>query len=123
MTPAVITRIILYTKRIDEMVRFYETHFGYVARRAAGDRIVELVPPEDGLRLLLHPAAKSAREGQAAIKLVFDVADVRAFCERARENGLNFGTIHQASGYEFANAKDPSKNSISVSSRAFADLR
>ncbi|KIC41350.1 glyoxalase [Ruegeria sp. ANG-R] len=118
---APITRIILYTKRLDELVQFYETHFGFSAERRAGDRIVELVPETGGAHLLLHPAGKAAREGQAAVKLVFDVADVPAFCDRARENGLELGPIHQADGYQFANAKDPSKNSISISSRAFAD--
>ena len=29
------------------------------------------------------------------------------------------GAIHQANGYQFANAKDPDKNSVSISSRAF----
>ncbi len=117
--PAEITRIILYSKRMDEMVWFYETHFGFTAKRKAGDRVVELVPETGGAHLLLHPAGKAAREGQVAVKLVFDVADVPAFCVRARLNGLEFGPIHQADGYEFANAKDPSKNSISISSRAF----
>jgi predicted enzyme related to lactoylglutathione lyase len=118
MTDAAITRIILYTKRMEEMVRFYETHFGYSAHHAKGDRIIELVPRAKGLRLLLHPAGKAAREGQVAIKLVFDVPDVAVFCEAARQRGLDFGPIHKADGYQFANAKDPSKNSISVSSRA-----
>lgn len=55
------------------------------------------------------------------MKLVFDVEDVSAFCEAARVYGLEFGKIHKADGYEFANAKDPSKNSIQVSSRAFRE--
>ncbi|WP_377186257.1 VOC family protein [Ruegeria meonggei] len=90
-------------------------------RRAEADRIVELVPVSGGAHLLLHPAGKAAREGQAAVKLVFDVVDVAGFCDHARQQGLKFGPIHKVDGYVFANAKDPSKNSISVSSRAFAD--
>ncbi|WP_170416614.1 VOC family protein [Ruegeria atlantica] len=120
MTSPPVTRLILYVKDIDKMVRFYETHFGFSARQLEGDRIVELVPAEDGLRLLLHPASKAARQGQAAVKIVFDVADVAEFCRKAGRRGLKFGAIHQADGYSFANAKDPSGNSISVSSRAFA---
>jgi hypothetical protein len=53
---------------------------------------------------------------------MFDVEDVETFCATAKENGLNFGTIHRADGYVFANAKDPSGNSVQVSSRAFARL-
>lgn len=120
MTHPAATRLILYTKRLDAMVQFYETHFGYTATHRDGDRIIELVPVAGGLHLLLHPASKAAREGQAAVKIVFDVADVTAFCQAAGAQGLGFGPIHKADGYEFANAKDPSGNSISVSSRAFA---
>jgi hypothetical protein len=69
---------------------------------------------------MLHPAAKGQRAGgQTAVKLVFDVEDVEAFCARCAENGLRFGVIHKADGYVFANAKDPCQNAISVSSRAF----
>ncbi|AWI59819.1 hypothetical protein AB395_00004642 (plasmid) [Sinorhizobium fredii CCBAU 45436] len=65
---------------------------------------------------MLHPAAKGQRGGQSVIKLVFDVEDVEAFCPRSHENGLEFGPIHRADGFHFANAKDPCQNSISVSS-------
>jgi hypothetical protein len=52
------------------------------------------------------------------VKLVFQVKDVAAFVAEAGERGLKFGAIHEANGYSFANAKDPDKNSVSVSSRA-----
>lgn len=114
-------RIIIYTKKTDAMVDFYCRHFGYAARRRDGDRIVELIPHGQGAALMLHPAAKGQKEGQSLVKLVFDVADVDAFCHAARDNGLEFGTIHRADGYAFANTKDPSNNSVSVSSRASAE--
>ncbi|MEP2028983.1 MAG: hypothetical protein ABJI96_09800 [Paracoccaceae bacterium] len=72
------------------------------------------------MALLLHPASKGQNEGQSLVKLVFDVEDVPAFCKTAAANNLSFGAIHKAEGYVFANAKDPSNNSVSVSSRAFA---
>lgn len=115
-------RLVMYTKRIDDMVAFYAKHFGYSERRIEGDRIVELVPPGAGATLMLHPASKARKEGQTLVKLVFDVADVPGFCEAAKANGLIFGSIHQADGYCFANAKDPAKNSIQVSSRAFVQM-
>lgn len=118
--PAPLNRIIIYTRRIPEMVTFYGEHFGYVARQLPGDRIVELMPVAGGIAILLHPAAKSQKEGQVLIKLVFDVADVEGFCHAAAAKGLNFGPVYQADGYAFANTKDPSNNSVSVSSRAFA---
>ena len=102
------------------MVAFYVHHFGYTARQKEGDRIVELVPAHGGAAIMLHPAGQRQKMGQPLVKLVFDVRDVVAFCENAAQNGLIFSRPHQADGYVFANAKDPSGNSVQVSSRAFA---
>ena len=114
-------RIIVYTKRIPEMTAFYSGLFGFTAVQRSGDRLVELRPNSDGISILLHPAAKGQKEGQALVKLVFDVEDVPEFLRLASDKGLVFGPIHQADGYVFANAKDPSGNSVSVSGRAFMD--
>jgi len=114
-------RIILYTKHIDEMVTFYTVLFGYIRQDVPGDRIVELRPSTAGIPILLHPAARSQKQGQACVKLIFDVADVSAFCADAADAGFSFGTRHSADGYQFANCKDPSGNSVSVSSRAEGD--
>lgn len=100
------------------MADFYTKHFGFSVSRADNDRIVELSAHDSGIALLLHPAAAKQKEGQVLVKLVFDVKDVLGFCKTAKANGLDFGKIRKADGYEFANAKDPSKNSVQVSSRA-----
>ena len=115
--PPVLASLILYTRKTDEMAAFYGGHFGYTRHDLPGDRIVELRPPGDGVILLLHPAGKGARQGQAAVKLVFTVPDVPGFAAQAARNGLEFGPLHQADGYVFANAKDPSGNSVSISGR------
>lgn len=116
MSP-VLASLILYSKAVDDMAAFYCEHFDYTRRDEPGDRIVELRPKSQGTILLLHPAAKGARQGQAAVKLVFTVPDVAAFCEARAAAGLDFGPLHTADGYVFANAKDPSGNSVSVSGR------
>jgi len=116
-------RVLVYTRRIPEMMAFYTEHFGFEAVVAPGDRIVELRPQGAGASILLHPAAKGQREGQAAVKLVFDVENVAEFVRRTTRAGVAFGPIHEADGYRFANAKDPSGNSVSVSSRAFVRSR
>ncbi|MGJ8557189.1 MAG: VOC family protein [Sulfitobacter geojensis] len=115
-------RIIIYTKQLDAVADFYVTHFGFDLRRLDGDRIVELVSRGAGANILLHPMPEKRKEGQTLLKLVFDVKDVDDFCRQSKERGLEFGPIHRADGYSFANTKDPAKNSISVSSRAFAGL-
>jgi predicted enzyme related to lactoylglutathione lyase len=84
-----------------------------------GDRITELVPPDGGARLMLHKAGKAQKTGQSTVKLVFNVEKVEDFCTSAKAEGLSFGPVHQADGYEFANAKDPDGNSIQVTSRPF----
>jgi predicted enzyme related to lactoylglutathione lyase len=116
----VINRIVIYTKKLSEMVDFYARHFNYELHQQDGDRIVELRPRSTGLVLMLHAAAKGQKEGQSLVKLVFDVEDVEAFCNAAKSSGLELGPIHHADGYVFANGRDPSGNPISVSSRAYA---
>ncbi len=115
------SRILIYTRNIKAMADFYVRHFSYVAVPDADGRIIELRPGTMGGGIMLHQAAKSVKLGQAAVKLVFDVADVAGFVAAAR--GLKLGTLHTADGYQFANAKDPDGNSISVSSRAFRKTR
>ncbi|MBP2487449.1 putative enzyme related to lactoylglutathione lyase [Rhizobium leguminosarum] len=114
-----LNRLVIYTRNVEETARFYEKHFGFKATSLPGDRTIELVAQDGGANIMLHRAAKGQRSGQSIVKLVFDVEDVEAFCRRCAENGLEFGAIHKADGYLFANAKDPCQNSISVSSRAF----
>ena len=109
--------LLIYTPKIDETAAFYSDHFGYSVRRSPGDRIVKLVPHGPGATILLHAASKGQRAGQTQVKLVFTVADVAAFCAEAAERGLASGPIHAADGYAFANLKDPSGNSVQVSSR------
>lgn len=113
-------RVIIYTKRLNEIAEFYCKHFGFEILRLEGDRIVELVSQNTGANILLHPMSAGRKEGQTLVKLVFDVEDVEAFCRDAENRGLKFGSIHKADGYCFANTKDPAKNSVSISSRAFA---
>jgi predicted enzyme related to lactoylglutathione lyase len=116
------TRILFYVRDVETMVQFYQTHFGFEAFREEGDRIVELIHPDGGVNLMLHAAGKAQKMGQVLVKLNFDVEDVPAFCAKAAENGLEFGPLHQANGYVFANARDPNKNPIAVSSRAFRKM-
>lgn len=78
-----------------------------------------LESPGGGASVALHPAARSVKLGQAGVKLVFSVEDVDAFKRQSEQRGLTFGATHRADGYVFANAKDPDKNSIAISSRAF----
>lgn len=112
-------RLILYARDVEAMVRFYERYFGFEPLRHDGDRIVELLAPDGGANLMIHPAAKSQKMGQALVKLVFDIENVEEFRSKCAGEGLEFGPVHQADGYVFANAKDPCGNSISISNRAF----
>jgi catechol 2,3-dioxygenase-like lactoylglutathione lyase family enzyme len=112
-----LSAIVLYVRDIVACAAFYEKHFGFRVVQEPGDRIVELFGP--GARLRLHPMAKGQKPGQVLAKLSFDVEDVQGFCDRARENGLDFGPLLKGAGYVFANAKDPNGNPVQVTSRAF----
>ena len=85
--------------------------------------LIELRATDGGAGILIHQAAKSLKLGQVGVKLSFHVEDVATFAARAAERGLSFGAIHQANGYQFANAKDPDKNSVSISNRAFRNVK
>lgn len=112
-------RIVIYTKRLEDVAAYYCKHFGFEMLRLEGDRIVELIAPGPGANILLHPMGQGRKDGQTLVKLVFDVEDIAGFCQASKKQGLEFGGIHQADGYSFANAKDPAGNSVSISSRAF----
>jgi predicted enzyme related to lactoylglutathione lyase len=98
---------------------FYSTHFGFNTTGEISEGLIELHAPSGGASILIHHAAKSVKLGQAGVKLSFHVPDVAAFATQAATKGLKFGSVHQANGYSFANAKDPDKNSVCISSRAF----
>jgi len=110
-------RAVLYTKRIEDMIAFYGTHFGYRAVTVPEDRIIELHPPDASLILMLHPTAKSQKEGQVLVKLVFTEPDVPAAKARLEAAGVPVGPVLDGGGYRFANLKDPSKNALQISER------
>ena len=114
-----ITRIILYVHDMPKVAAFYEWHFGFVRIDVGDDDLIYLHSPAQGCGLALLQAAKSQKAGQVLVKLVFQVNDVEAFKQASAKNGLIFGATHIGPGYAFANAKDPAKNSIQISSRKF----
>lgn len=115
MSPKII-RVILYVKNIPEVAAFYQRHFDLRQEGAATTGWLELSPIGGECGIALHQAAKSQRSG-AAVKIVFGVRDIAAFKAKCAIGGLKFGPTHFAEGFEFANAKDPAGNAISISSR------
>jgi hypothetical protein len=95
---------------------FYETHFGYQRLPGTEAGWLELASPGGGCTIGLHQAAVAQKRG-SEIKIVFGVTDVAAFRAKCAANGLKFGVVHNVRGFQFANAKDPAGNSISISSR------
>lgn len=118
MSPSLGT-VIIHARDMQRTAAFYRDHFGFVTTAEVVDGLIELRAAANGASILVHQAAKSLKLGQAGIKLCFHVVDVDAFVRQAAQAGLDFGPVHQADGYCFANAKDPDHNSISISSRAF----
>ena len=112
-----INRIALYVRDLRKMADFYARHFGFIALPTDQTDKLTLAPADGGagLRLVLLQASKGHRLGQSCVKLIFDVDDVaRAKTEQAAL-GLKFGAIHRGPGYEFANARDPARNLIQIS--------
>ncbi|MCY1495940.1 hypothetical protein D9M68_298540 [compost metagenome] len=113
--------IIIYARDMQKTANFYREHFGFQTTGEVVEGLIELRSPTPGADILVHQAAKSVKLGHAGVKLSFHVRDIEAFVQGAKRRGLEFGPIHQANGYSFANAKDPDNNSIGISSRSFRE--
>ena len=120
MTPT-LNMVLIYARDQQKTADFYAKFFGFQQIGGADDGLIELRPPDGsgGAALYIHRAAKSVKLGQVGVKLVFAVPDVEAFKARSAKLGLVFGSTHQGDGYTFANAKDPDKNNVAISSRPF----
>ena len=111
-----IVRVILYVRDIARVADFYQRHFEMRALPTNKNDWLELVSDGGGCTIALHQASV-AQKSSAAVKIVFGVVDIRGFKKKQEEAGLKFGAIHEADGFQFANAKDPAGNSIQISSR------
>ena len=116
MPSIALSRVVLYVRDIPAVAAFYQRHFGLQPLGDGEPGWLELAPPGGGCAVALHQAAASQKRG-SEIKLVFGVADVPAFKAACAAAGLQFGPVHSAPGFQFANAKDPAGNAISISSR------
>lgn len=116
---ALLNTIMIYAKDMNRTAAFYKEHFGFKTSGEIIEGLIELTSDSNGVTLLIHQAAKGIKLGQASVKLVFSVKNVEGFKVLSAERGLLFGSTHQSNGYEFANAKDPDKNTVSISSRAY----
>jgi catechol 2,3-dioxygenase-like lactoylglutathione lyase family enzyme len=110
--------VMIYARDMDKTADFYQRYFGLISTGKV-EGLIELSSPGGGPIILIHQAAKTVKLGQVAVKLIFAVKDVDAFKKQSAEIGLEFGSTHHANGYSFANTKDPDKNSVSISSRAY----
>jgi predicted enzyme related to lactoylglutathione lyase len=114
--PPPIVRLILYVKDIPKVAQFYQRHFGMKPLPSEEKGWLEMTSGASGCNIALHQASSTQKSG-AAIKIVFGVADVRKFMSEREKDGLKFGSIHDMGDFEFANVKDPSGNSVQISSR------
>ncbi len=118
-----ISRVMLYVKDIPQTAKFYARHFGFVPQPQVHADLLEMKASHGAFSLLLHQASRGHRVGQSCIKLVFDVDDIEAFKRRARREGLVFGKTFKGDGFDFANARDPARNPIQISRRAFLSAK
>lgn len=115
-----ITKLAIYVRDMPKIAAFYAKHFGFTATWSAKRDKAVLKPAAGGCALVLLQASKGHRLGQSCVKIIFDVEDVAAVRAAQAKLGLKFGAIHHGLGYEFANARDPAKNLIQISSAYLA---
>ena len=116
---AIFDSVTIYARDVQKTADFYRKFFGFVGSSEVVEGLILLTSPNGGAGITILQAAKSVRLGQVGVKLSFAVRDVEAFKLGSERRGLKFGSTHLANGYSFANAKDPDKNSVSISSRAY----
>ena len=116
---AILDSIVIYARDMHKTAEFYRKFFNFTTTGEIVDGIIMLEPVDGGAKIRVHQAAKSVKLGQVGVKLSFAVRDVEGFKAKSAELGLKFGSTHVGKGYSFANAKDPDKNSVSISSRAY----
>lgn len=116
---ALLNTVLIYARNMHKSAEFYRKHFGFTTSGNIEEGLINLYAPAGGTNIVIHQAAKSVKLGQVGVKLVFSVKDIEAFRTKAATMGLKFGVAHEANGYAFANAKDPDKNNVCISSRAF----
>jgi predicted enzyme related to lactoylglutathione lyase len=119
---AIFNSVVIYARDMQRTTEFYRKFFGFTTTGQTIEGLIDLTSPNGGLHIRVHQAAKSVKLGQAGVKLSFAVRDVEAFKAKSKKLGLEFGPTHLANGYSFANAKDPDKNSVSISSRAYRNV-
>ena len=109
----------IYAKDMKKTADFYAKYFDLEVTGEISEGLIQLNSSSGGTTILVHQAAKAVKLGQSAVKLIFSVKNVEDFKIKSAELGLVFGSTHQANGYQFSNAKDPDKNTVSISSRAY----
>ena len=119
---AIFDSVTIYARDVQKTADFYRKFFGFVGSSEVVEGLILLTSPNGGAGITILQAAKSVRLGQVGVKLSFAVRDVEAFKLESERHGLKFGSTHLANGYSFANAKDPDKNSVSISSRAYRSV-
>ena len=109
MDPFLLTRIILFTPRIETLTAFYRDRMGLPLRKgSAAEGWVEF----DGLAL--HRG--SSRPGSA--KLVFGFKDVKKTRDAMIRSGVKWGKLKDFGDLVFCDGRDPDGNRIQLSNRA-----
>lgn len=121
MTTPPVSRIALYVRDMPKIAAFYRRHFGFEETPSNGEGKLILTQPGGRFHLVLLQASKGHRPGQSAVKIIFDVPDVPRNREEQARIGLKFGPVHRGPNYAFANARDPAKNLIQISSGYLVD--
>ncbi len=120
---AIFNSVVIYARNMQKTAEFYRKFFGFATTGQVVEGLIDLTAPNGGAHIRVHQAAKSVKLGQVGVKLSFAVRDVEAFKAKSKKLGLKFGVTHIANGYSFANAKDPDKNSVSISSREYRSTK
>ncbi|WP_395020068.1 VOC family protein [Dongia sp.] len=105
-------RVILFTRNLDGMGRFYAEVLGLeLANTAPGWREYRA----GGCAIALHEGESKA--GSRPPKLAFYAADVAAVRATLTRRGAKMGKVVSAGSFNLCDGKDPDGNALQISSR------
>jgi predicted enzyme related to lactoylglutathione lyase len=104
------TRVILFTARMDAMCKFYGKVLGlkHVTKEKGWNEFAA-----GATRIALHSGPSSP--GRKGPKIVFHAKDITAMRESLVARGASFGKVRQGETFSLCDGKDPDGNPIQLS--------
>lgn len=110
-----LSRVIIFTRDVDRLAKFYSLHFGLEPVGEANDEWTEL--SAGACNLAFHRTAEKTDGSDKGIKFVFAADDVAAEKTKLEGVGIKMTKIFTFGNIEMCDGQDPDGNRFQISSR------